>query len=207
VTSLTFAMLNRRWPRASHALVAGIAATAPAAFAKYGLTTPAEQADFLAQVSEETGGGTAIEENLNYSAGRLVQVWPSRFPSLAAAAPYAHNPKALADFVYGGRGGNRPGTDDGWNFRGRGLIQETFRDNYAAEAKATGLDCLADPDLLTDTEHGIEFACAFWRRAALTPLAESGNFRLETLRLNGGYTNLSTRLAWRAIWREELGLA
>jgi putative chitinase len=204
---LSFSALNRRWPHAPHALVAGIGANAPAAFARYGLTTAAEQADFLAQVSEETGGGTAIEENLNYTAARLVEVWPSRFSSLAAATPYQHNPRALADIVYGGRYGNRPGTDDGWNFRGRGLIQETFRDNYAIEARATGLDCVGNPDLLTDPLHAIEFACAFWKRAGLSALAESGNFRLETLRLNGGYTNLATRLAWRAIWREELGVA
>jgi putative chitinase len=202
---LTFAILNRRWPRASHALVAGIVASAPATFSKYGLGTAAEQADLLAQVSEETGGGTAVEENLNYTAERLVQVWPTRFPCLAAALPFAHNPKGLADFVYGGRGGNVAGTDDGWNFRGRGLVQETFRDNYAAEAKATGLDCVANPDLLADPAHCLEFACAFWNRANLTPIAAAGNFALETLRLNGGYTNLATRVVWRAIWREELG--
>ncbi len=129
-------------------------------------------------------------------------MWPSRFPTAASAAPYAHNPKALADIVYGGRGGNVAGTDDGWNFRGRGLIQETFRDNYAAEARATGLDCLVNPDLLTDPAHAIEFAASFWKRANLSPLADIGDFQLETLRLNGGYTNLATRLAWRAIWRE-----
>jgi len=205
LSALTFAQLNRRWPHAPHALVQGIVDSAEAVFAKYDLAAPAERADLLAQVSEETGGGTEIEENLNYTALRLTQVWPSRFPNLASAMPFAHNPKALADNVYGGRGGNVPGTDDGWNFRGRGLIQETFRDNYAAEAKAAGLDCVANPDLLTDPAHALEFACSFWKRANLSPLADAGDFRLETLRLNGGYTNLSTRLAWRAIWREELG--
>lgn len=207
MSALVFAALNRRWPHAPHALVEGIVAAAPAVFVRYGLTNPIEQADFLAQISEETGGGTAIEENLNYTAERLVQVWPTRFSSLSAATPYQHNPRALADFVYGGRGGNRPGTDDGWRFRGRGLIQETFRDNYAAEAKAAELDCVGNPDLLTDPAHCLEFACAFWSRAKLSRLADANDFRLETLRLNGAYTNLTTRLAWRAIWREELGVA
>jgi len=206
-TNLTFAMLNRRWPHAPHGLVEGIIASAPAAFARYGLTTAAEQADLLAQVSEETGGGTATEENLNYTAERLVQVWPSRFPILASAAPFAHNPKALADSVYGGRGGNRWRSDDGWNFRGRGALQTTFRDNYAMTAKLTGLDCLDHPDLLLAPANFLACACAFWKNAALNAAADSGNFRLETLRLNGGTINLATREAWRAIWREELGIA
>ena len=83
---LTFAALNRHWPTAPHSLVEGIAASAPAVFAKYGLDTATAQADFLAQVSEETGAGTEVEENLNYTAERLVQVWPSRFPALATSA-------------------------------------------------------------------------------------------------------------------------
>jgi putative chitinase len=78
----------------------------------------------------ETGGKLQpVEENLNYSAKRLTQVWPKRFPSLASAKPYANNPKALAEKVYGGRLGNdRPG--DGWLFRGRNLPQATGGDLY-----------------------------------------------------------------------------
>lgn len=205
MTALTFAALNRRWPSASHALVEGIVANAPGDFEKYGLKTATEQADFMAQISEETGAGTALEENLNYTGARLVQVWPSRFPTVAAAAPYAHNPKALADNVYGGRYGNRPGTTDGWDYRGRGLIQLTFRDNYAMIARLTGLDVLTNPGWLNDPDHALACACAFWSNDKLSPIADAGNFRLETLKLNGGYTNLSLRTAWRTIWREELG--
>ena len=94
---------------------------------------------------------------------------------------------------------------DGWTYRGRGLIQETGHDKYAAEAQQTGLDCVANPDMLIDPTHCLEFACSFWLRAGLTPVANAGNFKLETLRLNGGYTNWSTREQWRAVWREELG--
>ena len=200
-------MVNRRWPQAPHSLVEGISETATAAFDLYGLHTATEQADFLAQISEESGGGTETSENLNYSAPRLVQVWPSRFPTVATALPFAHNPKALADNVYGGRGGNRPGTDDGWTFRGRGLIQTTFRNNYEMTGKLTGLDLIANPDLLSDPMHCLACALAFWKNANLNPIADAGNFKLETLRLNGGYTNYNLRLAWRGIWRSELGVA
>ena len=70
---------------------------------------------------------TPTRENMNYSAARIKQVWPSR----PEAVRYAGKPKALANEVYGGRLGNRPGTDDGWRFRGGGVDQLTGRANYA----------------------------------------------------------------------------
>ncbi len=84
----------------------------------------------LAEANHETGGTMQpLEENLNYSAKRLTQVWPARFPTLAAAAPFANNPRKLANKVYGGRLGNT-GPDDGWLYRGRGLAQITGKANY-----------------------------------------------------------------------------
>ncbi|WP_139108535.1 MULTISPECIES: hypothetical protein [unclassified Ensifer] len=88
-------------------------------------------AAILAEVYHETGGAMQpVGENLNYSAKRLTQVWPARFPTLASAESYANNPRALANRVYGGRLGNA-GFDDGWVYRGRGLAQITGRANYA----------------------------------------------------------------------------
>lgn len=94
-------------------------------------TPLAHLAAILAEAHHETGGTMQpVSENLNYSAKRLTEVWPSRFPTIAAAAPYANNPQRLANKVYGGRLGNvDPG--DGWLFRGRGLAQITGRENYA----------------------------------------------------------------------------
>ena len=88
-------------------------------------------AAILAESYHETDGTMQpVEENLNYSAKRMTQVWPSRFPTIASAQPYAGNPRALANKVYGGRLGNT-GPNDGWVFRGRGLSQITGRANYA----------------------------------------------------------------------------
>ncbi|MCK3780472.1 chitinase [Ensifer sesbaniae] len=84
----------------------------------------------LATVFHETGGTMQpVTENLNYSAERLTQVWPSRFPTIASAKPFARNPRKLANKVYGGRMGNT-GPDDGWLYRGRGLPQITGKENY-----------------------------------------------------------------------------
>ena len=71
--ALCRAMFDHRWPKAPHSLTDGMVATSAAAFAKYGLATPADAADFMAQVSEETGGGTAVEECLDYSAAQALR--------------------------------------------------------------------------------------------------------------------------------------
>lgn len=71
-----------------------------------------------------------IRENLNYTtAAAIVRVWPSRFKSAAEAKPYVKKPQALANKVYGGRLGNT-GPNDGWLYRGGGLVQLTGRENY-----------------------------------------------------------------------------
>jgi len=99
----------------------------------------------LATAHHETGGRfVPIEENMSYSARRMTEVWPSRFPDLESARPYARNPEALANRVYGGRLGNtQPG--DGWRYRGRGLVQITGRANYAKVGRLIGVDLEADP--------------------------------------------------------------
>lgn len=87
-------------------------------------------AAILSEAYHETGGAMQpVSENLNYSAQRLTQVWPKRFPTLSAAKPYANNPRRLANKVYGDRLGNVD-PDDGWLYRGRGLAQITGRANY-----------------------------------------------------------------------------
>lgn len=94
-------------------------------------TPLAHLAAILAEAHHETGGQfQPVSENLNYSARRLTEVWPSRFPTIASAAPYAGNPRKLANKVYGARLGNTD-DNDGWLYRGRGLAQITGKTNYA----------------------------------------------------------------------------
>lgn len=147
-------------PYADAGIVAMIAAHADAEFRRFGFTNERRQAHLLAQMSVETQGFTRLEENLNYSARRMTQVWPKRFPTISAAEPFAHNPKALALKTYGGRMGNRPGTDDGWTFRGRGGIQTTGRDNVEKLATKLGVNAERCAQWLTDPDHMLECACA-----------------------------------------------
>ncbi len=96
------------------------------AMERFAIDTPQRMAAFLAQVAHESAETACLEENLNYSARRLMAVWPKRFPTLAEAQPYARNPQNLANRVYSGRGGNGDAASgDGWRYRGRGLFQLT----------------------------------------------------------------------------------
>ena len=102
--------------------------------AHYNITSSMERlAGFFANTFHETGGLTILRESLNYKTpARLRQVWPSRFgkKSDAELLKLCGNEKALASTVYNGRMGNRPGTDDGYTFRGAGFLQTTGRDDF-----------------------------------------------------------------------------
>ena len=151
---------------------------------------PTEVAMFLAHVGHESRDLTALEESLWYSAERLQQVWPSRFPSRMAALPYAKNPEALANEVYGGRMGNTsPG--DGWRYIGRGPIQLTGKSNYRRCARDTGLPLLEHPErLATCSRYGAMSAVWYWTRH-VTPGAD---IRTTTREINGGLHGLADRI-------------
>lgn len=196
--------LNHLWPNGDQkapGLRAGIIASAPSVFAKYGIRDTLVLAHLMAQISHECGAGHDIVENLNYTASRMTQVWPSRFPSLASAEPYAGNPKALADKVYNGRMGNRVGSDDGWNFRGRGGSQTTGREGYERVAKQTGLDVVNNPDILTDPKHFLECAVSDFINCGCLPYAKADDIMNVTKRLNGGYIGITERKAWLVKWK------
>jgi putative chitinase len=133
-------------------------------------------AHFIAQTATETGGYSAMSENLNYSAAAMMRVWPSRFANLDAAKAYVNNPEALANKVYGGRLGNGPeASGDGYRFRGRGLIQLTGRDNYAKREAETGINLLSRPDKAADPVRAVKIACLYWASRKINAAADLGN--------------------------------
>lgn len=203
--------LIKLWPNGDQkvpGLLQGIIDSAPSVFAKYKIQSPLVLAHLMAQMSEECGAGTEVIENLNYSAERMTQVWPSRFPTISDAAPYAHNSKALANKVYNGvkpdgsdRMGNRPDSNDGWNYRGRGGCQTTGRNGYARVSKATGLDLINNPDLVVEPRYFLECAVADFIACGCLPYAEQDDIVGVTKRLNGGTIGLSDRKNWLARWK------
>ena len=163
-------------------------------FVKYDLNTPKRQAAFIGQCTVESANFTRLQENLNYSAQRLMQVWPSRFPNISMAEPYAHNPEKLANFVYAGRMGNLQ-DGDGWKFHGRGLIQLTGRENYANCGSSIGVDIIDNPDLLLTPKYATLSAGWYWNKKGLNPLADAQEYGTMTRRINGGTTGLDERIA------------
>ena len=188
----------RLFPHAKAAVRDGVVKSSFGTFSKYGIVELQDLIDFTAEISEETGGLIALEENLNYSAQRLMQVWPTRFPSLGTAQLYAGSPEKLADRVYGGRMGNTE-AGDGYMFRGRGAIQLTGRTWYDRVGNETGLDLLNHPELVLAPENLLPCAAAFWKLDGVSALAVAGDFNGEVKRINGGYTNMATRLALRDV--------
>lgn len=153
---------------------------------KYGINSPERAAAFLAQLAHESGefryvrelGSDAYLEK--YDTGRLAT--------------------AL---------GNTPADDgDGQKYRGRGLIQITGAYNYRRVSKALFGDdrLLKTPELLEQPEWAVASACWFWCEKGLNDLADRGEFRLITRRINGGTNGLDERMKYWAKAKEILGV-
>ena len=157
---------------------------------QYKVTTPKRIALFLANVMAETGGLKIMEENMNYSAKRMTQVWPKRFPTISDALPYARNPEKLANNVYN-RYGNRDISGAGWKYRGRGFLQTTFIDNYKLAQKVLkkhdlDYDLVKDPDLLLKPKPALLAALAFWNHRDCNQSADEDDLEGCRRKINGG---------------------
>lgn len=187
------------WRKASPELIEGIDSTADEVLAKYEFNTRLRIIHLGAQISHESMGGSHLVENLKYSAKRLIQVWPRRFPTLDSAKPYAMNEEALADKVYGGRLGNHD-PDDGYKYRGRGLIQLTGRANFQTVQDRTGLQVIDDPEIASDPETALEVACFMFVKLGCMPYADADDVEAVTRKINGGTTGLNERQDWLDRW-------
>jgi len=152
----------------------------------------------LRKFAVESGELNKLVENLHYSAERLIQIWPGRFPDLNSAQPYAGDPEKLANFVYANRLGNgAPAVGDGWAFRGRGIMQITGRSNYRDVGKNLGLLSLeSQPDLLAEPPAAALSAAFFWKTKGLNELADrqtDDSFKSITSIINGALTSLDDR--------------
>jgi putative chitinase len=169
-------------------------------FPKYEINTNSRIAAFIAQCGHESGGWRVFSENLNYTAKSLNAVFPKYFIKAGKdATQYAKQPEKIANVVYAGRMGNTaPG--DGYKYRGRGPIQLTGKDNYAAFSKAMGVDAINNPDLVsTDKKVALMSAIWFWNKSSLNALADKGDIKTMTKRINGGYIGLEDRIHhWEA---------
>jgi len=146
--------------------------------------------DFMGQALHETGMLERMEENLDYSADRLMQVWPKRFPDRATAERYARNPEKLAGYVYGYRLGNTSPAD-GWAYRGRGIPQITGKANYMAVQRVTGIPVGSHPEMLSEPSVVLDCAVAWWE--GHVPDSAIGDPEKVTEAVNGGQHGLANR--------------
>lgn len=110
----------------------------------------------LANMHRETGGFSAVEENMNYSSaarikeiyGKTISKWGGNVNSLVK------NPQALASVVMDDRINNKglgnTKDGDGYRYRGRGLLQITGRAMYRQVGEKMGVDLENNPDQIND---------------------------------------------------------
>lgn len=206
--SLFAPALRKLWPQADSritGLTSAIIDQAPALFSKYGLVDAMEVANFMGECTEECGGGTEVEENLNYRAAVLHSQWPLHF-TMAQALAMQHYPRLIANQAYNGRMGNRPYTDDGWDYRGRGPCQTTGRDAYGQLGRRMGLDLISQPELINTREHFLEAGLIdFVDICGCLPYADRDDEVNETRNLNGGLIGLKQRQVSISLWKPALG--
>lgn len=168
------------------------------AMAAFDITTDERMAAFLAQCAHESAELTQLEENMNYSAARLREVFPRHFPDEATANRFAWCPAEIASRVYAGRYGNGPeASRDGWLYRGRGPLGLTFRDNYRdASIAICGADTLlANPEFVAEPDFGAATAAWYWSSRGCNELADRGEFEAITRAINGGLNGFPDRVA------------
>ena len=162
------------------------------AFIKYHITDINEKAMFLAQTTHESNDYKRLEESFRYSPKRLFEVFRKRVGSFENAKKLCNEgAKAIADFVYGGRLGNAK--DEGYKYRGRGIIQLTGKNNYANYGKKLNIDLVNNPHLAKEPDTAIEIALLFWQEKECGLYAKMGDVKTVTKLINGGYNGLADR--------------
>ena len=175
-----------------------VIAQIPDTAARFGITTPLRLAHFLAQCGHESGGFKAVRENLNYSAKGLMGIFKKYFPNAKLALQYERKPEKIASLVYANRMGNGPeSSGDGYNYRGRGYIQLTGKDNYKKFDATVPEDITANPDLVA-TKYPLASAAFFFNSNKLWAICDRGadvaTVTAVTKRVNGGTIGLADRI-------------
>lgn len=180
--AITLDDLRRICPHAPAAKLAPFVDPLNVAFEEFDINTGRRQAAFLAQAAHESMGFAAMKE-------------------FASGQAYDEGSKAE-------RLGNTPeDDDDGVLYKGRGIFQLTGTKNY----RDAGTWIFGDPDWLIyhpdkagEPENACRIAGWYWKRNGLNELADRGEFRTITKRINGGYNGMDERIAYHERAQEVL---
>lgn len=186
---------------------------------KYGIIIPLEIAHFLAQTAEESSFFTQFGENDKYTFGRAKVIWPTKLALILNkqeelnALDIALCPQPwLFNQMYGDRLGNEDNglnDDDGYNFRGAGLIQLTGRDDYEEFVQ-----WLHDKTITLDTarqycltfEGAVKSAIWYWISHHIGVLALKDDIIGVTKAVNGGIIGLIEREQFLTRFKKMLGI-
>ncbi len=185
---------------------------------KQGITNKLEQAHFLGQASVESENFTSLIENLNYTPGALLMMWPKRFTVETAkkygrTAEHAANQCMIANIAYADRYGNQGvATGDGWAWRGRGIFQITFKSNYfmlmnwltSQVGKSVTMESIGN--YLLTTDGAILSAIWFWLGKGCGKAAMKDDVEAVTKIVNGGLNGYPERLLATNKYKNILGL-
>ena len=165
---------------------------------KYNINSPLRISHFLSQIAHESNNFKALSENLNYSAERLLKIFPKYFSKDTASA-CARKPETIANIVYSNRMGNGDRfSGDGYKYRGRGFLQLTGKDMYKAYGDYIEVDLIKNPDLVV-TKYALSSAAWFFQKRGLWKICDMGE-DVETIKkltrlINGGLNGLDDRIA------------
>lgn len=173
-----------------------------AAMKEFGITAPLDQAMFIAQCGHESTSFTQLVESFNYSVAGLAgfvkakRITQDQANSLGRkssekALPFERQ-RAIANLVYSNRYGNKS-AGDGWKYRGRGLKQITFLDNYLRCGTALRLDLVSNPELLEKDINAARSAAWFYTSSGC--LKYPGDLVRVTQIINGGQNGIDDRCA------------
>lgn len=136
-----------------------------------GIRNRLDVAKLLALMATHTDRFRVVEESFNYTSGQLRRLFIGHFsPYQASMLGFqmlekeipVERQRAIANLAYGGRMGNTA-KDDGWTYRGRGLLPVRGKRAYKELSDLLGVDLVAEPDLLLEPETAARAACALFQ--------------------------------------------
>lgn len=149
-----------------------------------------EHIHFLSQIAHESNYLKRNQESHQYSAERLLQIFPKYFKTIEQATEYQRSPR-IFDRTYASRMGNgAEESRDGSIYKGRSYIQLTGRNNY----KKFGYE--DRPEKILMEKYNWEVCFQYWIAGRFDDLItgnDENDIKKVTRRLNGGYIGLSHR--------------
>lgn len=146
-------------------------------------------------------GGISQSEDLYYkSVSRIREVFGKRVSNLSndILETFVRNPQKLANFVYGnqtviGKSMGNINPEDGYKYRGRGLIQLTGKNNYKFYSNKLGIDLVSHPELANNAAVAKKIAVEFVKTGLKNkkiPETQKETNRLVTQIIGGNGLNL-----------------